>query len=130
MVLDFNTQVSTAQVLGTGAAVSTSSVPLSVASRVDEIGFNVNVSSVSGTGPTLAIEVIGADDAALSSGVVPLGRVDPVIATGQAAKNYFVKASLFVKKAFLGVRYTMAGTTPAATVTAAVTDMPQGDYQQ
>lgn len=95
--MDILTQVSTAQVLGTGATLSTYSIPLGAAVKNDEIDFVANVSSVSGTTPTLAIEVIGADDAGLTSNVVSLGRVDPVIATGMAPKNFYVDGELLDK---------------------------------
>lgn len=129
-IMDFNTQVSTAQVLGTGATLSTSSIPLGGATAGRGTKFEVNVSGVSGTGPTLAVEVIMADDAALTTNVVVVGRIDPVIAAAQAAKNYYVEGDLLTKKAFIGLRYTMAGTTPACTVTAGVTTGVQADYQK
>ena len=130
MILDFLTQVSTAQVLGTGASLSTSSIPLGVATKNDEVEFLVNVSGVSGTTPTLAIEVIGADDAALTSNVISLGRFDPVIAASMVAENFYVKASGLNKKAFLGLRYTMAGTTPAATVTSGTASAKDAGYHR
>lgn len=126
--MDILTQVSTAQVLGTGATLSTYSIPLGAAVKNDEIDFVANVSSVSGTTPTLAIEVIGADDAGLTSNVVSLGRVDPVIATGMAPKNFYVDGELLDKKAFVGLRYTMGGTTPACTVTASAVIGKQRGY--
>lgn len=135
MIIDYATEVSSAQVLASGAAVSTNSVDLKAAARVrgngSAVKFNVNISSVSGTTPTLAVEVIGADDAALTSNVVSLGRIDPAVATGMAAKNVQVEADLLTKKRYVGLRYTMGGTTPAATVTSAVCGTPaQADYQQ
>lgn len=130
-IRDFATQVSSAQAIVAGAQLSSFSVDMGVAVRLDEsLEFEVNVSAVTGTGPTLAIEVIGADDGALTSNVVSLGRIDPVIATGQAAKNYYVDGELFTKKRFVGLRYTMAGTTPTATVSAAMGVGRQRDYQQ
>jgi hypothetical protein len=120
MILDKLTEVSAAQVLGSGATLSTYSIDAMAAVRNHEVAFTVNVSSVSGTGPTLAIEIVGADDAGLSAGVVSLGRFDPVIAASMAAENFLVRASALVKKKFFGLRYTMGGTTPAATVTASV----------
>lgn len=130
MILDALTEVSSAQVLGTGATLSSFSVDEKAAVRNGEVQFVVNISGVSGTGPTLAIEVIGADDAGLTSGVVPLGRLDPVVAAAAAAKNVYVKANYTTKKRYLGLRYTMGGTTPAATVTASVSERVQGDYSQ
>lgn len=130
-IRDILAQVSTAQVLGTGATLSSGSIPMGAAVRLDDVEFEVNVSGVSGTSPTLTVEIVGADDGALTSNVVALGRIDPTVATGQAAKNYFVDASIMTKKAFVGLRYTMGGTTPAATVTSAAiayVDGKQRDY--
>jgi|SRR4051812_4930124 hypothetical protein len=125
---DILTKVSAAQVLATGATLSTSSVPLGAAVKSDDLRFEVNVSAVGGTTPTLAVEVVGADDQGLTTNVVSLGRIDPVIATGQAAKTYYVDGDLTNKKAFVGLRYTMAGTTPAATVSASVCEGRQRGY--
>jgi hypothetical protein len=127
---DALTKVSAAQVLGTGATLSTNSIPLGAAVKARDLDFEVNVSAVSGTTPTLAIEVIGADDGALTSNVVSLGRIDPVIAAAMAADTFYVRGKLLTKKAFVGLRYTMGGTTPAATVSASVTIGEQADYSQ
>lgn len=127
---DFLTKVSTAQVLGTGATLSTNSIPMGAAVKASDVDFEVNVSGVGGTGPTLAIEVIGADDAALTSNVVSLGRIDPAIVAAQAADTYNVRASLHTKKAYVGLRYTMGGTTPACTVSASANVGRQTDYSQ
>jgi hypothetical protein len=127
---DALTKVSAAQVLGTGATLSTFSIPLGAAVRSHDIEFEVNVSGVSGTGPTLKVEVIGADDGALTSNVVSMGSIDPVIAAAQAADTYYVRGSIMTKKAFVGLRYTMAGTTPACTVSASATIGKGSDYSQ
>lgn len=137
MVIDFLTQVSTAQVLAAGTVTSTSSIPLSagLGVRSDDIVFEFNVSGVSGTTPTLQVDVVGADDQGLTTNVVPIGSTSPVIASGQVAKTYYARGMLLTKKAYVGLRYTMGGTTPAATVTAAVcgvdgTAVKQADYWQ
>lgn len=130
---DALTEVSSAQVLATGAALSTKSLPLGAAVRTRGFEAEVNVSAVSGTAPTLSVEMVGADDANLSVNLVVLDRIDPVIAAGQAAKSYYLKAADLRKKAFIGFRYTMAGTTPAATVTGGFFDERSGvqsDYSQ
>lgn len=132
-IRDALAEVSSSQVLGTGATLSTFSVPLSVAIRARGFEAEVNVSSVSGTTPTLTIEVVGADDAGLTSNLIVLDSFAPVIATGQAAKNYYMKVADLRKKAFIGLRYTMAGTTPAATVKSGFFDERSGaqaDYWQ
>ncbi len=120
MILDLNAEVSSAQSLsGTSATLSDKSYDLMAASRIGcEEEAVVNVSDVSGTGPTLAVEIVAADDAALTSNLVVVGRYDPTITASMAAKNFYVHTSGFPRKRYLGLRYTMGGTTPAATVTA------------
>jgi hypothetical protein len=127
---DALTKVSAAQVLGSGAALSTSSIPLGAAVRSHDIEFEVNVSGVTGTTPTLKIEVIGADDGGLTSNVVSMGSIDPVIAAAMAADTFYVRGSLMTKKAFVGLRYTMGGTTPVAVVSASATIGKGSDYSQ
>jgi hypothetical protein len=132
-IRDALTEVSSAQTLGTGAQLSTKSVPLGVAVRARGLEAEVNVSGVTGTSPTLTIEVIGADDGALTSNVIVLDSFAPVIATGMAAKNFYMKVADLRKKAFIGLRYTMAGTSPVAVVTGGFFDERSGaqaDYSQ
>lgn len=127
---DALTKVSSAQALAAGAQLSTSSIPLGAAVKTRGIDFEVNVSTVTGTTPTLAVEVIGADDGALTSNVVSLGRIDPVVTTGMASDTFYVRGLLLTKKAFVGLRYTMGGTTPTAVVSASACIGEQADYSQ
>lgn len=126
---DFLGQVDTARVV-TASGVSGSSIDLGAAIKSDDVVFDVNVSAVSGTTPTLAVEVIGADDAALTTNVVSMGRIDPVVASGMAAKSFYVDGTILTKKRFLGLRYTVGGTTPSFTITSAVSSGRQRDYSQ
>jgi hypothetical protein len=124
MILDTGNLFSDAQSLtGTSAVVSTSSVDLGSARDVGS-GENVELfcsaTASGGTSPTLAVEIIGADDAALTSNIVVYASV-PAVAL--AAPQDIVLPSLPVmatKKRYLGLRYTQGGTSPTSTVTAGI----------
>jgi hypothetical protein len=128
MYIDALTEVSSSQAIANATpVVSEDSIDLTAAARVGNecIHFNVNVEAV-GVLTGLTIEVIGADAANLTGNVVSYSSVTvlPVVDA-----NYSVKPIGLAKRRYLGLRYTTAGATPTATVTAAVTVNRQATWQ-
>lgn len=73
----------------------------------------------SGTNPTLRIQFVGADDAALTSNVITLAEtgVSPVLVAGTVVPYELIPGNQSAAKRFYGVIYTPAGTTPNIDVT-------------
>jgi hypothetical protein len=124
MITDKLLRVSTDQALTT-TAVSTDTIDLSVARDMGEGGdlimhFAVTAALTGGT--SVKFEVIGATNAALSSGVVVLGSSDAVVTADLVAgKTIAVRLNPQIASTgqrYLGARYTISGTYSAGTVTA------------
>lgn len=127
MILDASHLLSSAQSLAAaaGTAVSTNSFDLSVARDIgagEPLIVHMAVGTAFAGGTNLRINVIVADDAALTSNVVILG-CSPLIVT--ASLTALARFSLRVPRAaigslgqrYLGVSYTTTGTYSAGTVT-------------
>jgi hypothetical protein len=121
MILDQQLIFSDAQVL-TATANSTNLVDQGASrdlGRGVRLTFIMHVSAVSGTSPTIAALLVGADDAAFATNKITLATIatlsPPVANTIYRA----APASLpNTPKRYLRVEYTIGGTTPSVTVTA------------
>ena len=126
MITDKLLRVSEDQALTT-TAVSTNTVDLSIARDMgegNELIMNFAVTAALTGGTSVKFEVIGATNAALSSGVVVLGSSDVVLTAALVAgKNVAVRINPQIASTgqrYLGARYTIDGTYSAGTVTADV----------
>jgi hypothetical protein len=133
MITDKLLRVSTDQALTT-TSVSTDTVDLSVARDMGEGGeliMNFAVTAALTGGTSVKFEVIGATNAALSTGVVVIGSSDAVVTADLVAgKNVAVRINPQIASTgqrYLGARYTISGTYSAGTVTAdIVADLQDG----
>ena len=133
MITDKLLRVSTDQALTT-TSVSTDTVDLSVARDMGEGGeliMNFAVTAALTGGTSVKFEVIGATNAALSTGVVVIGSSDAVVTADLVAgKNVAVRINPQIASTgqrYLGARYTISGTYTAGTVTAdIVADLQDG----
>ena len=133
MITDKFLRVSTDQAVTT-TAVSTDSIDLSIARDMGEgqdLYANFAVTTALSGGTSVKFEVIGATNAALTSGVVVLGSSDAVLtASLVAGYNTAVRINPVIASKgtqYLGVRYTVSGTYTAGNVTAdIVTDIQDG----
>jgi len=133
MITDKLLRVSTDQALTT-TAVSTDTIDLSIARDIGEgqdLYMNFAVTTALAGGTSVKFEVIGATNAALSSGVVVLGSSDAVVTADLVAgKNVAVRINPQIASTgqrYLGARYTISGTYTAGAVTAdIVTDIQDG----
>lgn len=123
MITDANLQLSAAQAV-TVTAVSTNTIDLSVARDIGEgkdlyAVFTVGTAFAGGTSTTF--EIIGATDAALTTGIVSLGMSDvELTAALVAGKQVAVRINPQIAsngQRYLGARYTVVGTNTAGTVT-------------
>lgn len=123
MITDNFLRVSAAQAVTT-TAVSTSSVDQGVAKDLGEgqeltAMFSVGTAFAGGT--STAFEVIGATDAALTTGIVSLGSSGAILTAALVAGNMIAVrinpliASTGVR--YIGARYTVVGVNTAGTVT-------------
>ena len=126
MITDKLLRVSTDQALTT-TAVSTDTIDLNVARDMGEGGdlyMNFAVTTALTGGTSVKFEVIGATNAALSSGVVVLGSSDAVVTADLVAgKNVAVRINPQIASTgqrYLGARYTIVGTFTAGNVLADV----------
>ena len=126
MITDKLLRVSTDQALTT-TAVSTDTIDLSIARDMgegDDLYMNFAVTTALAGGTSVKFEVIGATNAALSSGVVVLGSSDAVVtASLVAGYNTAVRINPQIASTgqrYLGARYTISGTYTAGAVTADV----------
>ena len=133
MITDKLLRVSTDQALTT-TAVSTDTIDLSQIRDIgegDDLFMNFAVTAALTGGTSVKFEVIGATNAALSSGVVVLGSSDAVVtASLVAGYNAAVRINPQIASngtRYIGARYTISGTYSAGTVTAdVVTDIQDG----
>lgn len=133
MITDATLRVSADQALTT-TAVSTNTVDLSIARDMGEGGdlyMNFAVTTALAGGTSVKFEVIGATNAALSSGVVVLGSSDAVVtASLVAGYNTAVRINPQIASTgqrYLGARYTIVGTyTSGAVVADIVMDIQDG----
>lgn len=124
MITDKLLRVSTDQALTT-TAVSTDTIDLSIARDIgegEELYMNFAVTTALAGGTSVKFEVIGATNAALSSGVVVLGSSDAVVTADLVAgKNVAVRINPQIAsngQRYLGARYTIVGTYTSGAVTA------------
>jgi len=133
MITDSLLRVSTDQALTT-TAVSTNTIDLSQIRDIgegDDLFMNFAVTAALTGGTSVKFEVIGATNAALSSGVVVLGSSDAIVtASLVAGYNAAVRMNPQIASTgtrYIGARYTISGTYSAGTVTAdIVTDIQDG----
>ena len=133
MITDKLLRVSTDQALTT-TAVSTDTIDLSIARDIgegDDLYMNFAVTTALAGGTSVKFEVIGATNAALSSGVVVLGSSDAVVtASLVAGYNTAVRINPQIAsngQRYFGARYTISGTYTSGNVTAdVVTDIQDG----
>jgi hypothetical protein len=131
MITDATLRVSADQALTT-TAVSTNTIDLSIARDMGEsndLYMNFAVTAALTGGTSVKFEVIGATNAALSSGVVVLGSSDAVV-TASLVTGYNTAVRINPQIAstgqrYLGARYTISGTYSAGTVTADVVETIQ-----
>jgi len=123
MITDANLQLSNLQAV-TVTAVSTNTVDLSVARDMGEGNdlyavFTVGTAFAGGT--STKFEVIGATNAALTTGVVAIGGSDAQLTAALVAgKQIAVRIDPQIAsngQRYLGARYTVVGTNTAGTVT-------------
>ena len=126
MITDKLLRVSTDQALTT-TAVSTDTIDLNVARDMGEgsdLYMNFAVTTALAGGTSVKFEVIGATNAALSSGVVVIGSSDAVVTADLVAgKNVAVRIDPQIASTgqrYLGARYTIVGTFTAGNVLADV----------
>lgn len=126
MITDKLLRVSTDQALTT-TAVSTDTIDLSIARDIgegNELYMNFAMTTALAGGTSVKFEVIGATNAALSSGVVVLGSSDAVVTADLVAgKNVAVRINPQIASTgqrYLGARYTISGTYTSGAVTADV----------
>jgi len=79
--------------------------------------FILNVSAVSGTSPTMTLNLVGADDSAFSTNKVTIGSITTQIT---AVGNYRIPVANVARKRYYRLEYTIGGTTPSFTVTLCV----------
>lgn len=124
MIVDALLQLSAAQtVTGSSAVLSTNTIDLSQARDIGE-GEDLYLRYQVGTAfaglTSLKVEVIIADDAALSSNVVSVCSVDVPVASLTASARGALELSPRIGslgKRYLGARYTPTGTGTAGTLT-------------
>ena len=129
MFLDALTLVSDAQAL-TATAVSTNTIDLGSSSPArdigagESIGFGISV-DVAGdrttADETYTVEVIQSAAANLSSPTVLASQLLPATGIAVGALSFIAVPMGVVTQRYLGLRYTLAGTTPSITVTAWLT---------
>lgn len=125
---DIALRVSDGQTLKLAAAtptVSTNSIPLSVARDLAaggvQVGFNLAITEAVATGAgNVTIEVIGADNAALNSGVISLGYVVYLASELVLNKTFYIalpiqRRGTSTMKKFLGLRYQVSANNAAGT---------------
>ena len=124
MITDKLLRVSTDQAVTT-TAVSTDTVDLSVARDMGEGGdlyMNFAMTEAFAGGTSTNLEVIIADNAALSSNVVVIGASGAIVTADLTlGKNVAVRLNPQIAslgKRYLGARYTVSGTNSAGKVTA------------
>lgn len=133
MRFDIENQLSVAQAFTGAAAVSTNSYQKQSAAQDISIGRRMALlvlpTVAQGAGSTMTVEVIQADDAALTSNVEALSSVDVVAANMTLGDQLEVPIPQGVMtKQFLGARVTLAsGTT---TITADIYLVPQDEIAQ
>lgn len=123
-MLDFATQKSVAQVL-TATANSTdysdmlAAVDMGAGFAGRAFAAGLYVSAVSGTAPTLAAVLVGADDAAFTVNKITVAALNNGVALAPpvAGTTYRVKIAPHVAKRYYRWEYTVGGTTPSITVT-------------
>lgn len=129
MFMDALGLVSDAQAL-TATAFSTNTIDLGNTSPIRAIGsgepvgfgLSVDVAADITTGDeTYTVEVVESDNANLSSPTVLSSRVLTAAQLAAGALHFVEVPSGTPNKRYLGLRYTLAGTTPSATVTAWLT---------
>jgi hypothetical protein len=126
MITDKLLRVSTDQALTT-TAVSTDTIDLSQIRDIgegDDLFMNFAVTTALAGGTSVKFEVIGATNAALSSGVVVIGSSDAVVtASLVAGYNTAVRINPQIASTgtrYIGARYTISGTYTSGAVTADV----------
>lgn len=120
-MLDFAAQKSVAQVLAaTGNSTDYSdmlaAVDLGAGYGGKALASGLYVSAVSGTGPTLAAALVGADDSAFSTNKITIASI-AALAPPVAGSTYRVKIAPHAPKRYYRWEYTVGGTTPSITVT-------------
>jgi hypothetical protein len=105
----------------TATAVSTNTLDLSVARDIgegDDLYVVFTIVAAFNNLTSLTIDVIGATDTALSTGVVTLGSAGAVALASLTAKAQFavrINPVLFSKGTqYIGAKYTVTGTAPSA----------------
>ena len=116
MMIDNALAVSNAQVV-TATGNSTDYIDLgslmsTVYGRV--LRFILQVTAVSGTSPTMTVNLVGADDSGFSTNKVTIGGISTNIT---AVGNYCIPAANVGRKRYLRLEYTIGGTTPSFTCT-------------
>jgi hypothetical protein len=127
MFMDALGLVSDAQAL-TATAVSTNTIDLGSQSVTpdigtgEEVGFGVSIDvALAGTTPTLTLEVIQSASAALSSPTVLASQLLAAAQVTIGKLNFIAIPMGAITQRYIGLRYTLAGTTPTVTVTSWLT---------
>lgn len=129
MIYDVGTLVSNAQVV-TASAASTDYFDTGANIRLgtSDVYFEVALTAISGTSPTITVAIQGSVDAAFTT-PVQLAAVTPTVASG-VPQLVSVDASPGKALRYYRLYYTVGGTTPSFTITAGPVLDPQVDYQQ
>lgn len=99
----------TALINGTTTATTTGS-----AVQVEKPGpcaFRLTAGAVTGTSPTLDVEIQGSNDSAFGSGVVSYGHFDNLAGTAASVSEKILNASVY--KRYVRAVATITGTTPS-----------------
>jgi hypothetical protein len=82
------------------------------------IALIVKIGTITGTSPTLTINLVGADNAGFTTNKITVATLTPTIATGQADTLLHFGIPHTAAKRYYRLEYVVGGTTPALTVTA------------
>lgn len=79
-------------------------------------GAVVDIGAVTGTAPTLTINLVGADDSGFSTNKITLATATPTLVSGASGPRVALGIAPHTPKRFVRFEYTVGGTTPNITI--------------
>lgn len=79
-------------------------------------GAFVEIGAVTGTSPTLTVNLVGADDSAFSVNKITLATATPTLTSGQSYGRLNMAIASHTPKRYVRFEYTVGGTTPNITI--------------